>query len=76
MAGVEAYTYYEHKTEPEILQHFDLSIKIMDPKKTFENMIGDVIDTYRNTTLAVNSDLVRESLFETSKSHRVFYSKS
>ena len=54
----------------------DLSIEIMDPKKTFETMIGDVIDTFRDTTPAVNQEFVRKNQIETNTCHKVSYSKN
>ena len=56
--------------------HSDLSIEITDPKKTFETMIGDVIDTFSNTTPVVNQKFVQKSQIETNTCHRVSHSKS
>ena len=38
-------------------------------------MIGDAIETFRNTTLAVNEKLVRKTQIETSTFHRVSKAK-
>ena len=53
----------------------DLSVEITDPE-TIETMVGDVIDTFRNTTPTVNKEFGRKSQFETRTCHMVSYLKS
>ena len=71
---------FQHRGEAELRKIFDLSVEIkigrthQRPSATFENMIGDVIATFRNTTSAANRKFVRKNLIETSTSHSTSYS--
>ena len=60
--------------------HSHLSVEIKNKnthqrsRMTIENMIGDVIDTFRITKMAVNQTLVRKSRNDTSTSHSTLHS--
>ena len=47
--------------------------QIKGPRETIKNRIGDVIDTYKFTTPAVNRTLIRKNRIETSTDHSASY---
>ena len=76
--------YYVVNTEANrnFATHSDLSVKLKLTTadqwswETFENMIGDVIDTFRITIPTVTWKFVRKNRIETSTCPRVWYSKN
>ena len=44
-------------------------------RKTFETMIEDMIDTFRNTTPALNQEFVQKIQIETGTFHRISFEK-
>ena len=65
----------QHRGEAELRCTFWLVSWDYGPRKTFQSMICDMIDAFRNIKPAVNFKFVRKSQIETTPSHIVSYSK-